>query len=77
MLAKLAALALHGAHGRLVAPVLAEYRKLATPPRCPRVHADDRPVNDPASTTGAQVEMVPQHDHETAPVTARRVGFGR
>jgi hypothetical protein len=43
----LAALAVYEVRVRLVELVVAEYRKIATPPTCGRPHSDDRPAYDP------------------------------
>jgi hypothetical protein len=78
MLAKIAALIAHEAHARVVAPVLAEYRKLNTPPACELPHVGDR-TYDVASTLAAHIERAGTEDHKAAtPLTAstpRPFGF--
>jgi hypothetical protein len=81
MLAKIAALIASEARGRLVDPVVAEYRTLTKPPVCERPHSDERPAYDPSSTLSAHIERVGADDHEATPAvtatTRPTFGFGR
>jgi hypothetical protein len=65
MLAKIIALVIH--------EIVAEYRKLDTPPAVPQV--DAMPGYDVSSTTAASTERAASWDHDTKP-PVKAFGFG-